>query len=121
MALVTVVLFIPLAYWCRSRIIFSLATLILLLALEISLFRIFDLLNHGLWGAIALTLPPALLWGYDDITLPKINSRIFLPLTINLAIWYLSLGFFYLSFQGIWNNFLLRSSSEKVLRQKLAG
>ncbi|MGB3509076.1 MAG: DUF2157 domain-containing protein, partial [Microcoleaceae cyanobacterium] len=112
MALVTVLLFIPLAYLCRSRIIFSLATLILLLALEISLFRIFDLSNHGLWGAIALTLPPALLWGYDDVILPKIDSRIFQPFTRNLAVWYLSLGFLCLSFREFWQIFSLRSYSE---------
>lgn len=112
MALVIVLLFIPLAYWCRSRIIFSLATLILLLALEISLFRIFDLSNHGLWAAIALTLPPALLWGYDDVILPKIDSIIFQPFTRNLAVWYLSLGFFCLSFREFWQIFSLRSYSE---------
>lgn len=114
MALVIVLLFIPLAYWCRSRIIFSLSTLILLLALEISLSRIFDLSNHGLWGAIALTLPPALLWGYDDVILPKIDSRIFQPLTRNLAIWYLSIGFFCLSFRSIWQNFSLRSYPQTI-------
>ncbi|MGD1704007.1 DUF2157 domain-containing protein [Dapis sp. BLCC M229] len=112
MSLVAVLLFIPLAYWCNSRIIFFLATLIILLALEISLFRIFDFLNHGLWGAIALTLPPALLWGYDDIILPKVNSRIFQAFTRNLAIWYLSIGFFFLSFRAIWQDFILVNYSE---------
>ncbi len=107
MALVAVFLFIPLAYWCSSRIIFFLATLIILLALEISLFRIVDLSNHGLWGAISLTLPPALLWGYDDILLPKVDSRIFQSVAKNLAIWYLSVGFFCLSFRGFWQNFSL--------------
>ncbi len=111
MSLVAVLLFIPLAYWCNSRIIFFLVTLIILLGLEISLFRIFDFLNHGLWGAIALTLPPALLWGYDDIILPKVDSRIFQPLTRNLAIWYLSIGFLCLSFRIFWYNFYLANSS----------
>ncbi|MGD1807969.1 DUF2157 domain-containing protein [Dapis sp. BLCC M126] len=107
MSLVAILLFLPLAYWCNSRIIFFLSILIILLALEISLFRVFDLSNHGLWGAIALTLPPALLWGYDDTILPNLDSRIFQPLARNLAIWYLSIGFFYLSFQRFWQNFSL--------------
>ena len=112
MSLVAVLLFIPLAYWCNSRIIFFLAILIILLALEISLFRVFNLSNHGLWGAIALTLPPALLWGYDDIILPNLDSRIFQPLARNLAIWYLAIGFFYLSFRVFWQNFSLVNYSE---------
>lgn len=112
MALVAALLFIPLAYWCRSRMIFFLTTLILLLGLEISLFRIFSFSNQGLWGAIALTLPPALLWGYDDTIWPKIDSRYFQSLTKNLAIWYLSIGFFNLSFRGFWNYFLTTNYSD---------
>ncbi|MEB3339955.1 DUF2157 domain-containing protein [Okeania sp.] len=107
MSLVGVLLFIPLAYLRNSRIIFFLSILIILIALEISLFLVFNLSNHGLWGAIALVLPPALLWGYDDIILPKIDSRIFQPLARNLAIWYLSIGFFLISFRGFWQNFSL--------------
>lgn len=110
MSLVGVLLFIPLAYWCNSRIIFFLAALIILLALEISLFRVFNLSNHGVWGAIALTLPPALLWGYDDIIWHKVDSKIFQPLAKNLAVWYLSIGFFLISFYEIfWQNFLLEN------------
>jgi len=111
MSLVGILLFIPLAYWCNSRIIFFLATMIILLALEISLFRVFDFSNYGLWGAIALTLPPALLWGYDDIILPKVDSRIFQPLTRNLAIWYLGIGFLFLSFRAIWQGISSINSS----------
>lgn len=109
MSLVGVLLFIPLAYWCNSRVIFFVATLIILLALEISLFRVFNLSNNGVWGAIALTLPPALLWGYDDIVWHKVDSRIFQSLAKNLAIWYLSIGFFCLSYQIFWQNFLLEN------------
>ncbi|MGK7921598.1 MAG: DUF2157 domain-containing protein [Trichodesmium sp.] len=112
MALVGTLLFIPLAYWCNSRIIFFLATLIILLGLEISIFRIFDLSNHSLWAVISLTLPPALFWGYDDILLPQVNSRIFQSVTKTLAIWYLSIGFFCLSFRFFWQNFSLKNYSE---------
>ncbi|NER02282.1 MAG: DUF2157 domain-containing protein [Okeania sp. SIO3C4] len=103
MALVAVLLLMPLAYWCSSKIIFFLATSILLVALEISLWQIFYLSNNGVWGAIALTLPLALLWGYDDTILPKIDSRFFQSLARSLAIWYLSIGFLCLSFRGVWN------------------
>ena len=111
MSLVGVLLFIPLAYWCNSRIIFFLAALIILLALEISLFRVFNLSNHGVWGAIALTLPPALLWGYDDIIWHKVDSKIFQPLAKKLAVWYLSIGFFCVSYKIFWQNFLLENYS----------
>ncbi|MGD1715349.1 DUF2157 domain-containing protein [Dapis sp. BLCC M172] len=114
MSVVGVFLFIPLAYWCNSRIIFFLSILLIFPALEISILKVFIILNfnYGLWGAIALTLPPALFWGYDDILLPKVDSRIFQTLARNLAIWYLSIGFFYLSFRAIWQNIPLINFSE---------
>jgi len=103
MALVVGLLFIPLAYWCRSRAIFFLAALLLIPSLFISCSALTFLDNYrGLWMAFAFTLPPALLWSYDDTLWPKIHSRLFQPLARTLAIWCLSIFFFYLSFNGPW-------------------
>lgn len=104
MALVAGILFIPLAYWCRSRPIFVMAILALVPPLFLSCWELVYLNNYdSLWLAIAIALPPALLWSYDDTLFPKINSRFFQPLARYLAIWCLSILFFYLSFNGSWN------------------
>ncbi len=109
MALIAGVLFVPLAYWCQSRVIFVMALLVLIPALEVNITPLLNA-NLGLGSAIALTLPPALLWGYDDSLFPKIHSRRFQPSARSLAIWFLCILFFYLSFQLFWqasssNNF----------------
>jgi uncharacterized membrane protein len=104
MALVVGILFIPLAYWCRSRTIFFLAILVLVPPLFVSSLELTFLDNYeGLWVAFAFTLPPALLWSYDDTLWPKIHSRLFQPLARTLAIWCFSFFFFFLSFKGPWN------------------
>ncbi len=59
--------FIPLAYWCRSRVIFGLS------AVWVATSLTFNLRPFRLWGAgngwmvaIAFILPTALLWSYGD-------------------------------------------------------
>lgn len=104
LALVGGILFIPLAYWCRSRAIFFMAVLALVPPLLFSFIELLSWENYiGLWVAIAIILPPALLWSYDDTLLPKIHSRLFQPLARTLAIWCFSILFFYLSFNWQWN------------------
>jgi len=73
MPLLASLMFVPLAYWCRSRVIFALAAIAVISSLEANLlpfsFRLvnlFSLKPTGLVLAIAFALPPALLWGYDD-------------------------------------------------------
>lgn len=104
MALVVGLLFIPLAYWCRSRAIFFLAVLVLVPALFVSCSALTFVDNQrGLWIAFAFTLPAALLWSYDDILWPKIDSKLFKPLARSLALWCLSVLFFSLSFNRPWD------------------
>lgn len=103
MALVVGLLFIPLAYWCRSRAIFLMAVLALIPPLLFSFIELLYWENYiSLWVAIAITLPPALLWSYDDTLFPKIHSRLFQALAKTLAIWCFSILFFYLSFNWPW-------------------
>lgn len=105
LALVAGFLGVPLAYWCRSRAIFLLSLLLLLPALQVS-FTALLYLNFpvGLYLAIACTLPLALLWGYDDTIWRAIDSKRFQPLARNLAVWLLSLLFFYFSFRWAWES-----------------
>jgi len=76
-------MFVPLAYWCRSRAIFAISAIATVFALEVSLSQRWN----GSWGvAIACILPPALLWGYDDLIWPSVDSRLFQPIARTLAL-----------------------------------
>src|SRR6478672_7817322 len=62
---------IPLAYWCRSRVIFVLGAIAAISAFEANLgAENFDYSHLPIGAdwllAIAFALPPALLWAYDD-------------------------------------------------------
>ncbi len=59
-------LLIPLAYWCRSQVLFVLGALTVTMALFWNLLSAPDQVSlpFGWLAAIACTLPPALLWGY---------------------------------------------------------
>ena len=100
--LVAGLMFVPLAYWCRSRAIFTLAAIAIVFSLEVSI-------SQGLkggWGfAIASVLPPALLWGYDDLILPQAHSRLFQSIARTLALLFLASLFYITSFHGLWDSF----------------
>jgi uncharacterized membrane protein len=93
------IMFVPLAYWCRSRAIFAIGAIVLIFSLQVS---IVQGLNPT-WGtAIFCALPPALLWGYDDAMWPNIDSRLFQPTARSLALVFLACLFYILSFHWFW-------------------
>lgn len=95
------IMFIPLAYWCRSRAIFALGAIVLIFSLQVS---IAQGLNPN-WGVtIFCALPPALLWGYDDAMWPNIDSRLFQPTARSLALIFLAGLFYFLSFHWLWQD-----------------
>lgn len=118
MPVVAGLLFIPLAYWCRSRWIFVLAQIAIVSSLSAN---ILFLLNSAPWVlAIAVALPPALLWGYDDSWLIYgdfpwlLNQRhlqggamggSFQPISRQLALVWLGISFYSLSFYWFWGTF----------------
>lgn len=108
MPVVAGLLFIPLAYWCRSGWIFGLGAIAIVSSL---LANISPLSDKGWVFAIAYALPPALLWGYDDswwvYSLPwhssiRRSSResvgSFVPISRQLALLSLGISFYFLSF-----------------------
>ncbi|MGK7901720.1 MAG: DUF2157 domain-containing protein [Hormoscilla sp.] len=101
MPLLAGLLFVPLAYCCRSRVIFVLAALTLIPALFLNSVA---LPNIGML-AIACVLPPALFWGYDDLNWPKVDSRYFRFVARAIGIIYLSIVFYCCSFNGLWRYF----------------
>lgn len=97
MPIVAGLLFIPLANRCRSQWIFRIGLIAIIYSLEANLLRL-NLLVAPAWVAmVACALPPAWLWSYRD------RNFVFEGTARTLAIIFLSLLFFLLSFYGIWN------------------
>jgi uncharacterized membrane protein len=109
-------LFIPLAYWCGSRWIFRLSAIAIIFSLEANIIR-FNLLTFSPWmAALACGLPPALYWSYNDSFLSKQTPRlaIFSSIARFLALTFLSLLFYVLSFYGLWTTSLVSSPDEAL-------
>jgi uncharacterized membrane protein len=121
MPIVSVCLFIPLAYRLRSRLIFVGAVLEIISGLSRSIASLIDFAWP--WysvGAISVALLPALLWVYDDALLNSqwlrwmgsrpdslgfrpIAFKPFKPLAQSLAIIVLTITCYSLSFHGAWS------------------
>ncbi|MDJ0735239.1 MAG: DUF2157 domain-containing protein [Nostocaceae cyanobacterium] len=123
MPLLSWVLFVPLAYLCRSRWIFGLGAVAFAISLQFN-FKTIEILTYSRtspWlASLAFAIPPALLWSYDDLQFPKVTFRQFQPLARTLTLAFFSILFYFLSFRWVWqipsytspNNF---SSSLKFL------
>lgn len=94
-------MFVPLAYWCRSRVIFAIGAIAIIFSLQVS---IVQGLNPSWAAAIFCALPPALLWGYDDEIWPKVHRKLFQPTARSLALLFLAGVFYVLSFHWFWQD-----------------
>lgn len=103
MPLLAGLLFVPLAYWCRSSAIFVLGVTLGIAALEVNLLVALEIFNRSPGWIVALifVLPPALLWGYNDWSWPRVSIR-FQSLARRLALLFLSILFYIASFYGLW-------------------
>jgi uncharacterized membrane protein len=119
MPLLVSLLGIPLAYWCRSRWLFGLSAILIVASLEINLpiFRA-DFYNYspttrGMMSAIAMSLPPALLWAYRDslwnISLEKLS---FDAIARNLSLIFISASLYIFSFHWFWDVSPYRTGSK---------
>ncbi|MGB3694637.1 MAG: DUF2157 domain-containing protein [Spirulinaceae cyanobacterium] len=100
--LVASVALIPLAYWCRSRWIFAISAVLIAFSVQTNLGVYWQI---GFIAAIALSLPPGLLWGYQDyFWLNDDGDRVslFAPIARGLAIFNLSVLFYAFSFHYLW-------------------
>jgi uncharacterized membrane protein len=97
-------MFIPLAYWCRSRWIFRVGAIAVVYSLEANLILLNNLGSPAWIAAIACALPPALLWAYRDSlwNIPP-TAVSFDGIARSLAVTFLSFLFYFLSFYGLWN------------------
>lgn len=113
MPLLASLMFIPLAYWCKSRWLFGLGAVAVVSALENNLIDWSS--AQPLLIAIAFALPPALLWGYDDRIWGQNleNPPLFQPVARNLALLFLAILFYWFSFHWYWS-FVERGSTENL-------
>lgn len=111
MPLVAGGLFTLLAYQCRSKVIFVLGAIATLSSLWVALIdasRSSSSSNIGYMLAILCTLPPALLWSYDDAlwwrlrNAPLPMTRPFRPVAQALALIFLTVTCYGLSFRRMW-------------------
>ncbi|MEB3337470.1 MAG: DUF2157 domain-containing protein [Leptolyngbyaceae bacterium] len=129
-------MFVPLAYGCRSGWIFSLGASASVISLVANLrpfsLNLFSSEAHGWVMAIALALPPALLWGYDDSfwlygNLPWLSHlyrshprlpppRSFQPLARSLALIFLGIAFYLPSSGWFWELLTPNSTSQIAIR-----
>lgn len=102
--LVISLVFVPLAYWCQSRVIFGLSAI----ALSISFvgnFKPYSTWSQGWLLAIAFVLPPALLWSFSNhLWKRRANAQPdpFQPVSRSLALWFLSIIFYLFGFHYWW-------------------
>jgi uncharacterized membrane protein len=106
LSLIVALLFIPLAYYCRSSWIFGLSSFLAVVALVTNLAQylsVADLTTKSFLPAFLYILPPALLWSYGDNLLPKQNDLHFAGITRKLAVFYLASAFYFCSF-NFWSD-----------------
>ncbi len=129
MPILACIMFIPLAYLCKSRWIFAFSAIAIVSALVGNLYfysygigRLFNLSTLQISGwAIALffALPPILLWSYDDFRENRAISKSFKAISQNLALIYLAGVFYSFSFYSLWNNWARESSQTDLLKVNL--
>ncbi|MBH8564509.1 DUF2157 domain-containing protein [Nostoc sp. CENA67] len=103
--LVLSLLFVPLAYWCRSRWIFRITAIAFVISWQSHLrsLEVITYTDTPLWLTIAaFTVPPALLWSYDDSLFRQVNSKRFQPFARSLTWAFFSITFYFLSFRWLW-------------------
>ncbi|MBF2049102.1 MAG: DUF2157 domain-containing protein [Leptolyngbya sp. IPPAS B-1204] len=105
MPLVMAGLFVPLAYRCRSQVLFGLAGI----GVAVSFcFNCISLWNSSVlppnWlVAVAVTLPPALLWSYSS-RIWRSSSTVdpFQSVARSLALWYMGVTYFLFAIRVVW-------------------
>jgi uncharacterized membrane protein len=100
--LVVAVVFVPLAYWCRSRVLLGFSGLTIALSFMTNS-QLYWIWHQGWLMAVALVLPPALLWSYSDrIWRRTTEPDWFEPVLRQVSLWFLAVLFYLLSFHYWW-------------------
>jgi len=115
MPLLTSLLLVPLAYWCRSQAIFVLSVTLGIAALEVNLLAALKVFprSPGWIATVMFVLPPALLWSYNDWLWPAVSIR-FQSVARGLALLFLSLLFYIASFYGAWTSSWAQANAQSL-------
>lgn len=105
MPIASAILFLPLAYWCQSRVVFFMTLLAIAIPLLVITQRLisYDSITR-IWVAISLILIPTWLWSYRDSQWPHVHGQPFQAIAHRLAIFYLGVLCFLFSFFQFWEN-----------------
>jgi uncharacterized membrane protein len=89
--------FIPLAYLCKSRLVFTLSVIAFIISLQLNLnpFLYLNSTNQFFIASFAFALPPTLIFS-------NIRFRYFQPLARSLTLLYLCILFYIFSFRWYW-------------------
>jgi len=105
MPIVAALLFVPLAYRCRSRVLFGLASIAVAMAISTNTLAALTQTESAVGWAVALAflLPPALLWSYSS-RLWRSTQEVdpFVPIARALALWCLGITFSLFAFRVGW-------------------
>lgn len=102
MPLLIVLVFVPLAYWVRSRVLLGFSALAIALSFMTNS-QLYWIWHQGWLMGVALALPPALLWSYSDRIWRRTTAPDwFDPAPRQVALWFLSFLFYILSFHYWW-------------------
>ncbi|CDM94490.1 MAG: DUF2157 domain-containing protein [Limnospira sp. PMC 1291.21] len=105
MPIASAILFIPLAYWCQSRVVFIMALLAIAIPLLVIMGRLISFQPiSGIEVVISLILIPTWLWSYRDSQWPYVHGQPFQAIAHRLAILYLGFLCFLFSFFQVWKN-----------------
>lgn len=106
MPIAATLIFIPLAYWCKSRSVFVFAALAAIAGLAHSIYSLnsFSVPGYAIL-ALELTLPAALLWAYNDFPFQRqrSSSPAYAHLAHGLALIFLSSVCYFQSFYAAWS------------------
>lgn len=100
MPIVAAILFLPLAYRCRSQKVFVMSAIAICSSLLSNLGAI--LTKGSVLPALLLMLPAALLWSYDDTIWTLRQEKLFQLIARRFAVLYLSGLFYWFSFYSAW-------------------
>ena len=105
MPLLAGLLFVPLAYRCRSKLIFGLGGAAVAMAIGINTLTParLDESTFGWVIPVACLLPSALLWSYSSRLWRAAQSDPFEPIARSLALWCLGIAFSVLAFWQAWD------------------
>lgn len=125
MPLLACIMFIPLAYLCKSRWVFAFGAIAIVSALignlgfySYGIGKLFSLSTLQISGwalAFFFAVPPILLWSYNDFRGNTGISNFFKAISQNLALVYLAGVFYTFSFYSLWGNWTSEPYKENLL------